>query len=632
MRIVLGNMPWATADVPSLALGILKTRVSETIPDADVRTVHANLEFVDWAGERVGMDGAEYMFFAEESYFSGCGDWVFSSALYTDRGWRVSEFEQDMAPGIPGHRRDIARRLHELAPDAIDHLVTALLASDPDIVGFTSTFQQNTASLAAARRIKQLAPRVVTVLGGANCDGAQGSALHRNFPFVDYVVRGEGEAAFPALLASLGGDGSTADIPGLCYRAADGTPVANPMASRPLAPAQIARPDYADYFERFAASMARSWADPKLTVEGSRGCWWGEKHHCTFCGLNGSFMAFRGKRPEVFLDEIMSLVRRHRVLDVVVVDNIMEMGYLGSLLPALAEADCDLRIHYEIKANMRRGQLRTLRDAGVILVQPGIENFSSRVLKLMDKGVTGCQNVRLLRDAESVGIVPSWNYLYGFPGETADDYLPVIGQLPALHHLAPPTGCSRIGIERFSPYFARPELGFAPVKPAAQYSVTYDLPVGELADLAYLFEAPDRGIGDAVADRLTSAITDWGNAHRGSRLTYCDLGTEIVLVSSRAGFPWEVERLTGPAELAAFRCLDQPRTAAALTRQVAGEVAASGPAGEDAGMAGQVAGLLARWQRLGVVFTENGQFIHVAAEATNRELTRIGHPVLRSRG
>src|SRR5262245_43831730 len=151
------------------------------------------------------------------------------------------------------------------------------------------------------------------------------------------------------------------------------------MAAPPLPPEQIAQPDYTDFFTRFQVSIARSWAEPKLTLESSRGCWWGEKHHCTFCGLNGSFMQFRGKRAELFLDEIVHLVKRHRVMDVIVVDNIIEMGYFNSLLPALAESGYDLRIHYEVKANLRRHQLRALYDAGIVLVQPGIESLSSHV-------------------------------------------------------------------------------------------------------------------------------------------------------------------------------------------------------------------------------------------------------------
>jgi hypothetical protein len=59
MRIVLVNMPWATVDVPSLALDILITRIARTMPDADVRTVYADLDFVDWVSEKIGLDGRQ---------------------------------------------------------------------------------------------------------------------------------------------------------------------------------------------------------------------------------------------------------------------------------------------------------------------------------------------------------------------------------------------------------------------------------------------------------------------------------------------------------------------------------------------------------------------------------------------
>ena len=36
---------------------------------------------------------------------------------------------------------------------------------------------------------------------------------------------------------------------------------------------------------------------PTLLIETSRGCWWGERNHCTFCGLNGSSMSFDEMAP-----------------------------------------------------------------------------------------------------------------------------------------------------------------------------------------------------------------------------------------------------------------------------------------------------------------------------------------------
>ena len=96
----------------------------------------------------------------------------------------------------------------------------------------------------------------------------------------------------------------------------------------------------------------------------------------------------------------------------------------------------------------------------------------------------------------------SWSYLYGFPGEEESDYKPIIEQFPALHHLPPPGGANRIAIERFSPYFDKPELGFADIKPAKMYSIIYDLPESELKDLAYVFDAPALGVTDAIGREL----------------------------------------------------------------------------------------------------------------------------------
>ncbi|WP_242902308.1 RiPP maturation radical SAM C-methyltransferase [Actinomadura terrae] len=613
MRVVLVNMPWGSTDVPSLALGILKRAVTEQIPGADVEVLYANIDFVDWVHDRVDMAMEDYDFFAQRSFTEGNGDWVFSSALYDDPHWRRREFDERAS----GEQADLAlcHRLHELAPAFVAELAGRVAASSPDVVGFTSTFQQNAAALAAARQIKRLRPETATILGGASCDGPQGAALHRNFPFVDFVLRGEGETAFPRFLTALAGARDFAAIPGLVRRDGNGASIANAMSARPLSPSEIVAPDYDDYFRRYASSVARLWADPRLVLESSRGCWWGEKHHCSFCGLNGSFMEFRSKPPGRFLDELLSLARRHQVLDVFMVDNILDMAYLTSMLPALAAEGYDFRVFYEVKSNLRRSQVRTLADAGVVRVQAGIESLSGRVLDIMEKGVTGCQNVRMMRDAESAGVWVEWNYLYGFPGESADDYTSVIEQFPALHHLPPPGMVGRLAIERFSPYFDRPEMGFAELRPHSQYSMIYDLPESELFDLGYLFEAPPRGIGAAVAERLADAAAEWRSAYPESRLTVCDLGDHIDLVNRRPAFDWTTLRVEDPVEVAALRLLDRPHRPAALTAKLA----ALDPAvtGDD------VADLLARWRGLGMLFADGGRVVLTAVDAAGQGLRRV---------
>ncbi|MFJ6128905.1 RiPP maturation radical SAM C-methyltransferase [Streptomyces griseoviridis] len=615
MRVLLVNMPWAPIDLPSLALGILKRSVDERVPNGTADVLHANIEYVDWITKNTEFTLEDYSYYALGSYFLGCGDWVFSSALYDDPEWRVPEFTEAMRNRVRGARMDMTKALHTTAPDFVRHIAERIVELAPDVVGFTSTFQQNTAALAAAKHVKRLAPHIATAMGGANCDGKQGESVHRNFPFVDYVVRGEGEVSFPALLSALDAGEPLSGVPGLCWRDADGVSVANTMSTRPLPPASILPPDYSGYFERLASSHARHWVEPKLVVEGARGCWWGEKHHCTFCGLNGSFMQFRSKSPDVFYEEIVELARRHRVLDMYVVDNILDMGYVRTVLPRIIDSEFDLRMHIEIKSNMRRGQLQTLADAGLIFVQPGIESLNSRVLTLMDKGVTGGQNVRMLRDAATVGLSVAWNYLHGFPGESAEDYDDVVAQLPALEHLNPPVGASsRIAIERFSPYFNDPGLGFSQLRPAEPYRLTYDLPEPEMFDLAYVFDVPPRGIDEDVVGRLDEGIARWKRNYPGSRLTHCDLEDRIVLVSVRPAFDWTRLELTDPLELALFRLLDQPHTVKAAVRKLREEHAVD----EEA-----LRRVLTRWRALGLVFEDNGQFVQIAPPAVNEEFLRI---------
>ncbi|WP_329406241.1 RiPP maturation radical SAM C-methyltransferase [Streptomyces sp. NBC_00704] len=625
MRVLLVNMPWSPMDLPSLALGILKRSVDEHVQDATCEVLHANLEFTDWITGRTEFTAEDYDYYALSSYFLGCGDWVFSSALYDDPEWRESEFVDAMTPKLRRSRMRMTRELHRLVPEFVAEVAERVVALEPDVVGFTSTFQQNTAALAAARHIKRLAPHVVTVMGGANCDAEQGAAVHRNFPFVDYVVRGEGEDAFPRLLTALrdGDRSAAASIPGLCHRTPESGHTVNPMPTGPLPPAAILPPDYSGYFERLAASVARNWVEPKLVVEGARGCWWGEKHHCTFCGLNGSFMQFRSKSPDTFYQEIMDLAERHRVLDMYVVDNILDMRYLSTVLPRVIDSGYDLRMHIEIKANMRRPQLQVLADAGLIYVQPGIESLNSRVLDLMDKGVSGCQNVRMLRDAAETGLSVSWNYLHGFPGETADDYEPVIRQLPALEHLNPPVDLSaRIAIERFSPYFNRPELGFTGLRPEEHYLFTYDLPEAELHDLAYVFQAPERGITEPTVTLLNDGIAAWKKHHADARLTHTDLGDRIVLVSRRPSFAWRTLQLADPLETALFRLLDQPHTVVALHRKLTS--AAGSPDGAPC-TPHEVEALLKEWVTQGIVFTDAGQYVHIAPAAVNQDLLRLDY-------
>jgi ribosomal peptide maturation radical SAM protein 1 len=283
----------------------------------------------------------------------------------------------------------------------------------------------------------------------------------------------------------------------------------------------------------------------------------------------------------------------------------MDLDYISTLLPDLANTGWDLRLHYEVKSNLRRDHVKALGAAGVVHVQPGIESLSSRVLKIMDKGVDAVTNVRLLRDCEELYVTTPWNYLYGFPGEEAEDYRPVVEQFPNLHHLQPPRIATRIALERFSPYHQRPELGFAFRRPAEFYKHVYDLPERELMDIVFIFDCEPSGISGDAERSLRDAVTVWQDAYFTSTLTYEDHGDEIVISDRRAQRPARDFVLSEPWHVSGYRVLSEGHGPASLSKAL-GRLGVAFP-GEAA-----IEEWLEELRQDGLVFAESGRFVTLA--------------------
>jgi ribosomal peptide maturation radical SAM protein 1 len=606
VKLALITMPWAALDSPSLALSTLAPCV-EGMPGVDAADIwYGTLRWAEYVAEQHGVvTGVSQYDRIADGYFVATGEWVFSGALYGQPDPETTRFHHLAAS--KGVDLTEATELYRIAGKFIENCAADLLADGYDTFGFTTTFLQNVPSLALAKELKKRRPDATVIFGGANCDGVQGAALHRCFPFVDYVVRGEGEAVFPSLLRWLSNPSATAPaaLSGLCWRDGSGASVANPMQAQPLSMAQVPRADVSGYFRSLSRSALDRYLRPQLVLEGARGCWWGAKHHCKFCGLNGNSMQFRSKPADRLYLEIIQTVSETQVLDVSLADNILDMAYLRDLMPRLAEADFDIRLFCEIKSNLTYEQLERLTRARVVEVQPGIENLNSRVLGLMRKGVTGVRNVELLRNCETLGIGVSWNYLYGFPGESGSDYTAILSQTAALTHLQPPSAAFRVALERFSPYFEDRELGLRNRGPAQLFAAIYQLPPEDLADLVYLFESEPSGINGAVEQELLAAAERWRAGYRDSELRAIRDGHRLVVLDRRVGRPAGEHLLEAPLEIAAYQGLFSGRTVAGLRRHLV----------DDCGITADETALdelIDEWLRLGLVFGESDHYVALA--------------------
>ncbi|HEV7396135.1 MAG TPA: RiPP maturation radical SAM C-methyltransferase [Pyrinomonadaceae bacterium] len=540
-KAILVAMPWALLNRPSIQLGVLQSVLQEQSIKTEVRSFF--LHFMEYLAEKTAnlSDGkkivAEHYVEIAAQYF--IGDWIFAVPPFHDARKLDNEyFAYVRSQNVSEELISLAIRMRELVPGFLDYCVKDLLRARPAVVGFTTTFGQNIPSLVLSKLLKQKHPSLKIVFGGANCDGPMGEALHHNFPWIDVVVRGEGESVIAGLMADLFSGRPVTRHPGLCVREGKRKFAIEQSSENVRSISAVPFPNYDEYFDQigklsFGSEILR---DISIPFEGSRGCWWGAKQHCTFCGLNGSAMAFRSKSADRAVDELLFLAKKYQQLSFQAVDNIMDMRYFSEFLPKLRDSDLDLRIFYEVKSNLKRWQVRLLRDAGVAYIQPGIESLSTPILRLMKKGVTALQNIRLLKWCLEFGIHVYWNVIYGFPGEPPEEYDRMADLMRSVEHLQPPN-LIRLGIERFSPYHQRPQnYNLEIVGPRPYYRFAYPCDERALSELAYSFDYryKDGQQPEAYINAITQRIEHWqSNYDEGSLALQYSRGPGFLIINDR---------------------------------------------------------------------------------------------------
>jgi ribosomal peptide maturation radical SAM protein 1 len=536
-RVLLVNMPFAALDTPSLALGLFKTRLEQDGIACDVQ--HLNFRFA----EMVGHDN--YQFVLLLSAILG-GEQLFARSLFGDWLPRDSEYYRE-ALETKSTSADVPERMEQIRR-YVPPFLAACLEQIPwhayDLIGFTSLFEQNLPSLSLARLVKQRYPDKFIVFGGANCEDVLGVSLHRCFPFVDFVCSGEADHTFPELVQRLKHRHPLDGLKGLVHRANGSSIYEGPstlIEDLDVLPA----PNYDDYFDQFYRSPLRSRISPSVLIESARGCWWGETSHCTFCGLNGLTMAFRTKSVDRTIREIEGLLNRHQSPIVRFVDNILSPSYFKDLLPEIARRGLKANYICEVKSNLKKHQIAALAAAGVT-VQAGIENLSTHTLELMGKGTNALINIQTLKWCQERGVLADWNMLYGFPGETPEDYRRNAELAAMITHLHPPSGCGPIRLDRFSPNFDRAEeKGIINVRPLRFYKYLYPFDRATLSNLVYYFDFDYREKIDdgGHIPALKETVERW---KRCEDHFYAETRNgDLILYDKRPVAPWPEMIITG---------------------------------------------------------------------------------------
>jgi ribosomal peptide maturation radical SAM protein 1 len=576
MRVALVNMPFSSLQIPSIAMHQLESVIDQRFgTDIAVSTHYLNHDF----GRLVGPDIYAWISESLAGHTCGFGEWLFRAAAFPDHADNTEAYFRRYAHHFG--EAQIARYHEELAPvrdrlpEILDELIDQHDLANADLVGLTSMFFQNVPSFALARRLKERGSDAFVLMGGANCEGTMGIEIVNHVPWIDFTFSGHALISFPEFLTKLGNDDRDGlhAINGVFSRRNSrsiaalgfGEKPSRPGAARPesqidgiswIAPERALSKSVSLDYDRYLDSYEVNFGDHRrdeieLLFETSRGCWWGEKAHCTFCGLNGATMNFREMGVAEARNTIKGMVDRYgdRVRRFASVDNIIPKSYVTDLLPGL-EIPEKISLFYEVKADLSLDQIKTLAKARVVEVQPGVESLATETLKLMRKGTNAFNNIRFLSDCASQGVKPIWNLLVGFPGESAETYEMYRANLSRMTHLPPPSGVFPVRFDRFSPYFNESDEYGLDLEPLDYHDLIYPFDDEVVTNMAYYFrdknvEAPyQRDLAGHLA-HLRESVAKWRERWESAagaprlRLVQDDLGW--IVEDSRSGHMVEHE-------------------------------------------------------------------------------------------
>jgi magnesium-protoporphyrin IX monomethyl ester (oxidative) cyclase len=193
-------------------------------------------------------------------------------------------------------------------------------------------------------------------------------------------------------------------------------------------------------------------------------------------------------------------------------DNMIDPVHIEQLLPRFEGRG--MNFMYEVPATLSREQMRKLSDAGVRMMQPGIEQLHDESLAALGKQNRVFHNIRFLKWAREYGIQVAWNCLYGFPGDNDAWYGEAADLVPLLTHLQAPTAAVKIRFDRFSPYFNERDRYGLTLRPMLIYYHIYPLDEEAMSRIAYFFERADVPHGTEAApqsglERLIHRLNEW---------------------------------------------------------------------------------------------------------------------------
>lgn len=408
-------MPWHQSNILSIQLGSLKSFLEKN--DFKVDSRHYYKDIISYIN--ISM--------YEEILCSHIGELFFAALLFP----RKRNYIREVIKNKLGKNFNFERCLKNISV-FIDDILKDVTWSKYDIVCFTITHEQFLSSLFLAKLLKSKFPGIKIVFGGLLLVDNLAKNIIKLFPFIDYVVMGEGEIPLLELLFAFEGKEIFSRIPSLVYKK-KGRILINPQKEIVYDINSFSVPDYTDFFKYNLKSSNKIFY-PRISIEASRGCWWGK---CIFCVENkGWHKSYRRKTSSRVVNEIEILTKKNKTTNFIFTDS--DISDKIDIFREIKNLRLKLNIRAEVSGFISKKSLEILRQAGVTTIQIGIESFSERLLKIYNKGVRLMKMVELLKWCKELGIELYYNIILGAPFELKEDLGTIIENMEFLKYFQPP--------------------------------------------------------------------------------------------------------------------------------------------------------------------------------------------------
>jgi anaerobic magnesium-protoporphyrin IX monomethyl ester cyclase len=266
-----------------------------------------------------------------------------------------------------------------------------------------------------AREVKRLYPRLPIILGGWHPSLLPDQTLAAEY--VDVVVVGQGEDALLEVVQHIEAGESLGGIPGVGYKR-DGRIVFNP--SRPLRPLKEMPPKayhLAD-FDAYERVCGRRWA----MYTSSLAC----PYNCGYCTNDGVYgRKWNALEPDQVVEETTALVSRYRlellwiVDDNFLIDRERAIGIAEGLVRRGVKFGWSIQASTNLVIRLSVEELKLLRRSGLTQVSQGADTGSLKMMHLMNKDFQDLDTIyEAAEKLTAAGIRPSFNLIFGYPGET----------------------------------------------------------------------------------------------------------------------------------------------------------------------------------------------------------------------